>query len=141
MAAQTVWVSLFFPLDSSDYTVTVNEGSTINLPCHRPPFAQAEAYALWFKDTAAGERTRLTPVEVPSPGQRLEWLYSDPTDNDQTITLKELAMVDAGIYHCESAEGEKFNAINLIVKGKLRNSLEHYSISQASSITFDWNHH
>ncbi|XP_056136605.1 plasma protease C1 inhibitor isoform X2 [Lampris incognitus] len=93
----------------------MNQGSMVYLPCHRPSFSQANTYAHWFKETGGGERRELTPVEVSKTGERLEWFYSDPSSNDQTITLKELGEMDAGIYYCESAKGERFNTITLIV--------------------------
>ncbi|KAM4604180.1 plasma protease C1 inhibitor [Polymixia lowei] len=100
---------------STGYTLKVQQGSTINLPCNRPSSNHDEAYALWFKQVAGGKRIQQSPVEVTKAGERLEWLYTDPSDSDQTITLKDSVIEDAGIYYCESATGERFNTINLIV--------------------------
>ncbi|XP_029999413.1 plasma protease C1 inhibitor [Sphaeramia orbicularis] len=97
-----------------DYTIKVNSGSAVRLPCHVPS-SQVNANALWFKDEGNGRRTQLIPVgESISDDRKLELLY--PFDRDHTIILSEPVVEDTGIYHCESAEGKKFSTVNLIVE-------------------------
>lgn len=47
---------------------------------------------------------------------RLELLY--PLDRDQTILLQDIVMEDSGIYHCESADGEKLSTLYITVEGR-----------------------
>uniref|UniRef100_UPI003AADF467 plasma protease C1 inhibitor n=1 Tax=Centroberyx gerrardi TaxID=166262 RepID=UPI003AADF467 len=100
----------------SGYTLKVKVGAEARLPCYRPPSSPANNYSLWFKETEDGKRTQLTPVEIANDDQRLEWYYPNQFDNDQTVVLKKAVEGDAGIYHCESDEGERFNSIHLIME-------------------------
>ncbi len=45
----------------------------------------------------------------------MDLLY--PNDSDQTIVLRDIVMEDAGIYNCESANGDKLSTINLAIEG------------------------
>ncbi|XP_071373198.1 plasma protease C1 inhibitor [Centroberyx affinis] len=111
----------------SGYTLKIRMGSETRLPCYRPPSSPANNYALWFKETEGGKRTQLTPVEIANDDQRLEWHYPNQFDSDQTIILTKAVMEDAGIYHCESDEGERFNSIHLIVEADAPFSCSAYS--------------
>ncbi|KAM9857110.1 plasma protease C1 inhibitor [Aulostomus maculatus] len=97
------------------YSLRAIEGSTVHLPCHFPPSSKVEADAVWFKETDAGKRTRLN-LDDGSDGDdnRLELLY--PSDHDQTIILRNTIRKDAGIYQCESPEGEKLSTVHLVVE-------------------------
>ncbi|XP_022062525.1 plasma protease C1 inhibitor [Acanthochromis polyacanthus] len=92
------------------YTIKVTEGGYVNLPCHFSPSSQFKANALWFKEPGVGTRTELN---VTNDNGKLELLY--PDSSDQTVLLRDTAMEDAGIYLCESAEGEKLSSVYLIV--------------------------
>ncbi|XP_056228466.1 plasma protease C1 inhibitor [Seriola aureovittata] len=97
-----------------DITIKVNRGSDVHLPCHFPPSSQVMANALWFKKTDPVGRTQLNPEDDTDDTTRLSLLY--PLDNDQTILIKDTIMEDAGIYHCESADGERLSTIYIIVE-------------------------
>ncbi|XP_044046955.1 plasma protease C1 inhibitor isoform X2 [Siniperca chuatsi] len=97
------------------YTIKVIEGSTLHLPCHFPPYSQVRANALWFKGMGVGKKTRLNPGDDSAgDNDRVELLY--PLDHDQTIIIRDTIMEDAGIYDCESAEGEKLSTVYIIVE-------------------------
>ncbi|XP_024258329.1 plasma protease C1 inhibitor-like [Oncorhynchus tshawytscha] len=107
---------------SSSYILKVIEGSTVNLPCDRPPSSKDPVH--WFrydKGMTNGTRKQLNPAETGEmvEGDRLEWLYG-PLEKDMTITLNEVKMEDAGMYYCETAEegrdSRNFNTIELIVE-------------------------
>ncbi|XP_040892483.1 plasma protease C1 inhibitor [Toxotes jaculatrix] len=100
---------------SIGYTIKVEEGSTVHLPCHFPRDSPVLANALWFKETDGGKRTKLN-LEDDSAGddKRLDLLY--PFDYDQTMVLKDTTMEDTGIYYCESADGEKLSTVYIIVE-------------------------
>ncbi|XP_046900422.1 plasma protease C1 inhibitor [Hypomesus transpacificus] len=105
----------------SSYALKHKEGSIIVLPCERPQGAQPENYVLWFKETSEGQRRKLSPAESADQEQlklsgRLEWLYADPQDEDQSIQVHQVTIEDSGTYHCESEEGEKFSSIELVVE-------------------------
>ncbi|XP_040000915.1 plasma protease C1 inhibitor [Xiphias gladius] len=100
---------------STGYTIKVTEGSKVHLPCHFPPGIQVVANALWFKETDVGQRTRVNPEDDSTDYfNRLELLY--PLDRDQTILLQDIVMEDSGIYHCESADGEKLSTLYITVE-------------------------
>lgn len=94
------------------YTIKVTEGTDVNLPCHFPSSSQFKANALWFKEPGVGKRTELN---VTDDNGKLDLLY--PDSSDQTVLLRDTAMEDAGIYLCESAEGEKLSSVYIIVDG------------------------
>ncbi|XP_023835346.1 plasma protease C1 inhibitor [Salvelinus sp. IW2-2015] len=107
---------------SSSYILKVNEGSTVNLPCDRPPSSKDLVH--WYrydKGMTNGTRKQLNPAETGEmvDGDRLEWLFG-PLEKDMTITLNGVKMEDAGIYYCETAEegrdSSNFNTIELIVE-------------------------
>lgn len=105
------------------YTIIIPEGSTAHLPCHFPPYNQVKANAVWFKETGGGKRTKLSQEESSADGSiRVELLY--PLDNDQTVIIRKIVMEDDGIYHCESAEGEKLSSVHIIVEGRF-GSVDH----------------
>nr|XP_019966774.1 PREDICTED: plasma protease C1 inhibitor [Paralichthys olivaceus] len=100
---------------SFDYTLKVFEGSPVHLPCHFPPSSQVSANALWFKETDAGKKMSLNLQDDSDyDDQRLKLLY--PLDHDQTVLIRGTVMEDAGIYHCESTEGQKLSTIYIIVE-------------------------
>lgn len=94
---------------SIGYTIKVNEGANVLLPCHFPPNTQVVANAVWFKET---ETLNLEDED----NKKIELLY--PLDLDQTMKLRNALMEDAGIYHCESADKEKLSTVYLIVDGR-----------------------
>lgn len=102
------------------YTIKINVGSNVHLPCHFPPSSQVSANALWFKEMGAGVTTSLTLGDSStSDDAKVEQLY--PMDHDQSIILRHTAMEDAGTYHCQSAEGDKLSTVNIIVEGRFGN--------------------
>lgn len=46
----------------------------------------------------------------------MEHLY--PLDHDQTIIMRDIVMEDAGIYRCDSPEGDKLSTVQVIVDGR-----------------------
>nr|AFO64913.1 C1 inhibitor [Oplegnathus fasciatus]AHA51697.1 C1 inhibitor precursor [Oplegnathus fasciatus] len=97
------------------YTIKAFTGTNVHLPCHFPPSSQVTANALWFKETGVGKRTRLNAGdESTGDNARVDLLY--PGDHDQTISLRDTVMEDAGIYSCESAEGQKLSTVYVIVE-------------------------
>lgn len=119
------------PPVSSSYILKVNEGSTVNLPCDRPPSSKDLVH--WYrydKGMTNGTRKQLNPAETGEmvDGDRLEWLFG-PFEKDMTITLNDVKMEDAGMYYCETAEegrdSSNFNTIELIVEGNVANLLLH----------------
>lgn len=112
------WMCLFTALIG--YTIKVIEGSTIHLPCHFQSSSQVRANALWYKETDEGMRTLLNFEEsTTGDNGRVEQLY--PMDHDQTIIVRDAAMKDAGIYNCESVEGEQLSTVQVIVEGRSGN--------------------
>ncbi|XP_045902900.1 plasma protease C1 inhibitor [Micropterus dolomieu] len=96
------------------YTIKVNFGTNVKLPCHFPPSSQITANALWFKETDVGERTQLNlGDESTVDDNRVGLIY--PFDHDQTIVLRNTVLEDAGIYNCESVDGEKLSTVYIIV--------------------------
>ncbi|XP_029949045.1 plasma protease C1 inhibitor [Salarias fasciatus] len=96
-------------------TIKATEGSTFAIPCHFPPSVEVTANALWFRETIGGERTKLNlQDDAEGENKKLEQLY--PLDQDQSILLRHVAHEDAGLYHCESAEGAKLTTVYVIVK-------------------------
>lgn len=105
---------------SIGYTIKAIEGSTIHLPCHFPSSSQVSANALWFNETGVGTRTLLNLGEGSTgDNERVEQLY--PLDHDQTIILRDAVIEDAGIYKCESVEGELLSTIHVIIEGRSGN--------------------
>lgn len=94
------------------FTIRVNEGVNVELPCHFPPNSEAVANAVWVKDT---ETLNLEDDN----NKKIERLY--PNDTDQSVLLRSALMEDAGIYHCESADKEKLSTVTLIVDGRFFN--------------------
>lgn len=87
------------------YTIMIPEGQDGHLPCHLPSSGGVMASALWFKETSAGQRTRLDLEDNSTDSEKkIERLY--PDDPDQSIILRNTVLEDAGTYYCESAEGE-----------------------------------
>lgn len=102
------------------YTIKVNFGTNVKLPCHFPPSSQITANALWFKETDVGERTQLNlGDESTVDDNRVGLIY--PFDHDQTIVLRNTVLEDAGIYNCESVDGEKLSTVYIIVDGRYGN--------------------
>uniref|UniRef100_A0A7N8X4P6 Serpin peptidase inhibitor, clade G (C1 inhibitor), member 1 n=1 Tax=Mastacembelus armatus TaxID=205130 RepID=A0A7N8X4P6_9TELE len=97
-----------------DYTIKVTKGSNIHLPCHFPPTSQGTPNALWFKEVDGGERILLDLEEDSTFDKKLLLLY--PGDKDQTLLLTNTEMENAGIYHCESANGEKLSTVRITVE-------------------------
>ncbi|XP_053187052.1 plasma protease C1 inhibitor [Scomber japonicus] len=99
---------------SIGYEIKVNQGSDVHLPCNLPPSSRVETNALWFKETGGGRKTLLNQegtASDDSPRVNLRF----PLDHDQSITIGETVMEDAGIYHCESVEGQKLSSVYLSV--------------------------
>ncbi|XP_076001499.1 plasma protease C1 inhibitor [Genypterus blacodes] len=96
------------------FTITATAGASVTFPCRFPPHVQTEAPARWYKETLSDKKTKLHPVEVSSGDQRLEWLY--PFNNEWSVILHDIVIEDSGIYQCETAEGEKFSTIYLVVE-------------------------
>ncbi|XP_068178509.1 plasma protease C1 inhibitor isoform X2 [Antennarius striatus] len=100
---------------SIGFTIKVIQGTTIYLPCHFLSTTQVKANALWFKETGDGMRSPLNLGDDSTDVyKRLEQLY--PMDHDQTIILRNTIKEDAGLYHCESTEGEKLSYVYVIVE-------------------------
>lgn len=117
------FILVSIPPVSSSYILKVNEGSTVNLPCERPPSSNDQVH--WYRyDKVMMNCTRkqLNPADTGEmeDGDRLEWLFG-PFEKDVTITLYAVKMEDAGMYYCETAEegrdSRNFNTIELIVEG------------------------
>lgn len=101
---------------SIGYVIKVNQGSDVYLPCNFPPSSRVETDALWFKETGGGRKTLLNQEETASDDSpRVDLRF--PLDHDQSIVIKETVMEDAGIYHCESVEGQKLSTVYLSVVG------------------------
>ncbi|XP_035992873.1 LOW QUALITY PROTEIN: plasma protease C1 inhibitor [Fundulus heteroclitus] len=100
-------------VESFHTTVKVLEGSNVFLPCYLPSSSGVISNARWFKETGAGQRTRLNTEDVTS-GEKIELL--SPNEQDQTIMMREVATGDAGVYVCESVTGEKLNSLHLEVE-------------------------
>uniref|UniRef100_A0A8K9Y114 Serpin peptidase inhibitor, clade G (C1 inhibitor), member 1 n=1 Tax=Oncorhynchus mykiss TaxID=8022 RepID=A0A8K9Y114_ONCMY len=100
------FILVSIPPVSSSYILKVNEGSTVNLPCERPPSSKDQVH--WYrydKVMRNGTRKQLNPAETGEmvDGDRLEWLFGS-FEKDVTITLNGVKMEDAGMYYCETAE-------------------------------------
>ncbi|XP_026216697.1 plasma protease C1 inhibitor [Anabas testudineus] len=93
---------------SVGYTIKAIQGKNVHLPCHFPSTSQVNSNALWIKEANEALNTE------DENNKKIELLY--PLDHDQTILLREVALEDAGVYHCESAEKEKLSTIYLIVE-------------------------
>ncbi|XP_029918156.1 plasma protease C1 inhibitor isoform X2 [Myripristis murdjan] len=101
---------------SSVYMIELVEGSSVYLPCRRPLSSQDKVYPNWFKVAENDKRTQLYPVEYSNREERLEWGSPDESHSDQPINLIRAVVKDTGTYHCESAKGERFSTIHLVVK-------------------------
>ncbi|KAM7419255.1 hypothetical protein PAMA_016390 [Pampus argenteus] len=99
---------------SIDYKMNVHEGSTAYLPCHFSTSSQVKDNALWFKETDRGKRRLNQEESFIDDSMRVELLY--PLDHDQTIIIRKTVMEDAGLYHCESAEGKRLSSVYIIVE-------------------------
>ncbi|XP_060944914.1 plasma protease C1 inhibitor isoform X2 [Limanda limanda] len=100
---------------SSEYTIKVSQGSEAYLPCHFPTGGQVSANAVWFRETDAVKKMSLNlDDDSRVDNQRFTLLY--PGDSDQTVLIKDTVMEDAGIYHCESAAGQKLSTVHIIVE-------------------------
>lgn len=109
-----------FCLSSSESfhtTVKVTEDSTASLPCYLPSSSEDgnNLNAQWFKESGVGKKTRINTAEDDSRNAKIELL--SPNEQDQTIMIKKVDMGDAGVYICESAEGERLNSLQLEVEG------------------------
>lgn len=98
-----------------EFSVNVIKGSNVLIPCYYPTFGQRGANALWFKEDGSGNRIKLDTEDESAEDKRVELLYLG--DPDQTIMLRKAVMEDAGLYTCESPDGEKFTTANLSVQG------------------------
>ncbi|XP_034469739.1 plasma protease C1 inhibitor [Hippoglossus hippoglossus] len=100
---------------SFDYTIKVFQGSVLRLPCNFPPSNQVSANAFWFRKTDDGKKMSLN-LEDDSwdDNQRFNLLF--PFDHDQTLLIRDTVMEDAGLYHCESAAGQKLSTVFVIVE-------------------------
>lgn len=118
LKSRNVFSSFSFPATASiGYTIKAPEGSRVHLPCHFPPSSlPVRANAVWYKETGAGMRSQLTlEDDSTDENKKLELLY--PLDQDQTIILRNIVMEDAGIYQCETTEGEKLSTVYIFVEG------------------------
>ncbi|KAF6733508.1 Plasma protease C1 inhibitor [Oryzias melastigma] len=97
-----------------EFSVNVIKGSNVLIPCYYPTFGQRGANALWFKEDGSGNRIKLDTEDESAEDKRVELLYLG--DPDQTIMLRKAVMEDAGLYTCESPDGEKFTTANLSVQ-------------------------
>ncbi|KAM4750497.1 plasma protease C1 inhibitor [Anableps anableps] len=95
-------------------TVKVPEGSNAFLPCYLPSSSEVISNAQWFKETRVDKRTRLNTEEDSTRDVKIELLSLN--EQDQTIMIKKVEMEDAGVYICESAEGERLNSLYLEVE-------------------------
>lgn len=69
------------------YTIKINVGSNVHLPCHFPPSSQVSANALWFKEMGAGITTRLTLGDSSTEMMRklnsfIQWTMINPSYSD-----------------------------------------------------------
>ncbi|KAM9314836.1 plasma protease C1 inhibitor [Pholidichthys leucotaenia] len=95
------------------YTMKVYANSDAYVPCNFLPSSQVKSDAVWFKETSFSSRMMLD-FEDDSTDKKRELLY--PGDHDQTLLIRRVAMEDAGIYHCESPEGEKLSTVHIFVE-------------------------
>lgn len=98
---------------SIGFTIKVNQGSDVHLPCYFPQTTQVDANAVWFKEP---DKRLITEDD---DNKKIQVLY--PLDRDQTVLLRDIDMADAGIYHCKNADGEKLSTVYLIVEGRFGN--------------------
>lgn len=107
-------VNVFVSLATASigYTIKVNQGANVQLPCHYPPNSQVVANTVWFKETD-------TLNLEDENNKKMERLY--PLDTDQTIVLRNALIEDAGLYHCESVDKEKLSTVYLVVEGRFYN--------------------
>ncbi|XP_062244487.1 plasma protease C1 inhibitor [Platichthys flesus] len=100
---------------SSVYTIKVSLGSRAHLPCHFPTSSQVSTNAFWFRETDAGKKMSLNlEDDILNDIQRFSLIY--PFDSDQTVLIRDTVLEDAGIYHCESAAGQKLSTVRLMVQ-------------------------
>lgn len=97
---------------SLPYSMTLHVGSTTRIPCYVPPSSPVEANAAWYHEDEGGRRTKL-PLEDAAEDARIELLY--PLDQDQSVIIRDAALEDAGIYHCELPEGRRLSTVYLNV--------------------------
>ncbi|MEQ2309885.1 hypothetical protein AMECASPLE_003063, partial [Ameca splendens] len=101
-------------VESFHTTVKVLKDSVAMLPCYLPSSSRPVPNALWSKETSAGKKTRLNTEEDTTTDRKIELL--SPNEQDQTIMIQKVEMGDAGVYICESAEGERLNSLQLEVE-------------------------
>uniref|UniRef100_M4A665 Serpin peptidase inhibitor, clade G (C1 inhibitor), member 1 n=2 Tax=Xiphophorus maculatus TaxID=8083 RepID=M4A665_XIPMA len=103
-------------VESFHTTVKVTEDLNAYLPCYLPSSSENGniSNAQWFKESGVGKKTRLNTEEDDSRDAKIELLL--PNEQDQTIIIKKIDMGDAGVYICESAEGERLNSLRLEVE-------------------------
>ncbi|XP_047220756.1 plasma protease C1 inhibitor [Girardinichthys multiradiatus] len=101
-------------VESFHTTVKVLKDSVALLPCYLPSSSGAIPNALWFKETSAGKKTRLNTEEDLTTDGKIELL--SPNEQDQTIKIENVGMGDAGVYICESVQGERLNSLQLEVE-------------------------
>ncbi|PWA30710.1 hypothetical protein CCH79_00009311 [Gambusia affinis] len=109
-------------VESFHTTVKVTEDSTASLPCYLPSSSEDgnNLNAQWFKESGVGKKTRINTAEDDSRNAKIELL--SPNEQDQTIMIKKVDMGDAGVYICESAEGERLNSLQLEVEALAKSS-------------------
>lgn len=107
----------FLLADPVHTIIKASGGFDVSLPCYFPSSRPVLGNALWFKESIGGERKELHPEDDSGNEEKLVLLY--PEDHDQTIVLKQANAEDAGIYSCETVEGENLHTIHLFVKGIL----------------------
>lgn len=110
--------SFFVPFSPEGFLsldIKVTEGSDVNLPCYFPLSHEVTANALWFKEESLGEKTKLSSEDDWTHDKKVDLLY--PLDSEQTIMLRHATAEDAGVYICESPEGQKLSSLNVIVEG------------------------
>ncbi|XP_029001522.1 plasma protease C1 inhibitor [Betta splendens] len=99
---------------SISFTIKVNQGSDVYLPCYLPRTTQVSENARWSKEPSKRLHTE------DENNKKIMLVY--PNDYDQTIVVKHVAMEDTGTYHCESADGEKLSTVYLIVEAAIPKS-------------------
>ncbi|XP_015248921.1 PREDICTED: factor XIIa inhibitor-like [Cyprinodon variegatus] len=95
-------------------TVKIQENSDVLLPCYLPPSSGVISNALWFKESSVGKRKRLQTEEESGTQEKIELI--SPNELDQTIMVRNIKMEDAGLYICESADGQRLISIQLEVE-------------------------
>lgn len=97
------------------YTVKGYEGHALYLPCQLPRSTPVRANTVWFKDAGNGTRIPLNfAADSPDAYPRVDLLY--PGDHDQTVIVRDLVLDDAGVYRCNSAEGEQLSTVQVLIE-------------------------